>query len=786
MTSVTIDRTDGLNSAAAIKGPCRVATTANIVLSGLQTIDGVVLAVGDRVLVKDQTAGSENGIYVVDTGPWRRAKDFNKTKDVVTGTIVYVTSGTTNADSSWVVTSANPISIGTASIMFEKWQDALARFHADGVTNDDANFTWFEGKNQNRVIDLRGADYLVTSIPTGNKYVNGRFKIGNFYYPAPGYFEYVRARVTNSSRENNWPQGKMCYSAGILYVPYLEGEAHGAAGASDLKSICMKRSYDAGQTWEPQETLISARASEGGWACFSAGNYQNRLCMVAYTGSDIRLWHKRMPEEIKTSQNISCENGSNVFTVLFDNPHGLVTGDNIIITGAQTLGGQIVNGRHTVTRTSALAVTYVGPGNANATTTSSDTTIGILVEEGPLQSFSITAPNFDSGLPPHYFHDFAVNQAGAILVGAQRAEAEVGILKITDPLGTPAFSLYEFVGIANRVEPTLASDGAGNIVGFLRTEQLQAGDGSEPLLFFYSTNDGASYSTSVVTTFPTNGTPNLNRNIVAVDIHDGVIYGFTGQRERSGAVGTPNVEPEYLPAFLLEAPLADALSSGWSAFKATDLGDCFHLLGAKGAQVPSMTIMDDVMHVAFADSSRLANSWLVDYAAAMANDGYIKGVSSIYHLAIKLNRGADKLIDQRIPKPLAFSAPALRHRWISDANLGSGFSIKDWTTTDGTIRMWKDDQNRVRLDGKIAKTNDANTRLLTLPLQFRPHLDQQFSVYGIQTVGGVDYDVTLYCLIKGTLNTSAIGQLLFPGLASIPITTIDLSQISFIADGDQR
>jgi phage-related tail fiber protein len=82
MNSIMIDRTDGLSSAAAIKGPCRVATTANIALYALQTIDGVALAVGDRVLVKNQTAGYENGIYVVDTGQWRRSKDFNKTKDV--------------------------------------------------------------------------------------------------------------------------------------------------------------------------------------------------------------------------------------------------------------------------------------------------------------------------------------------------------------------------------------------------------------------------------------------------------------------------------------------------------------------------------------------------------------------------------------------------------------------------------------------------------------------------------------------------------------------------------
>ncbi|MDW9356246.1 hypothetical protein GOA97_19430 [Sinorhizobium meliloti] len=119
MTSIAIDRTDGLQSAAAIKGPCRAATTANISLSGLQTVDGVSLVTADRVLVKDQTSGSENGIYVVDTGVWRRAKDFNKTRDVVKGTAVFVTDGAVNAETFWTVTTNNPIVVGTTSISFE-------------------------------------------------------------------------------------------------------------------------------------------------------------------------------------------------------------------------------------------------------------------------------------------------------------------------------------------------------------------------------------------------------------------------------------------------------------------------------------------------------------------------------------------------------------------------------------------------------------------------------------------------------------------------------------------
>lgn len=118
MASIAIDRTDGLSSATAIKGPVRVTTTTNIALAGLQTVDGVSLATGDRVLVKDQATANENGIYVVDTGPWRRAKDFSGNRDVRKGTQILVTGGALYASSGWYVSSADPVVIGTTAIQF--------------------------------------------------------------------------------------------------------------------------------------------------------------------------------------------------------------------------------------------------------------------------------------------------------------------------------------------------------------------------------------------------------------------------------------------------------------------------------------------------------------------------------------------------------------------------------------------------------------------------------------------------------------------------------------------
>lgn len=111
------DRRNGLIGNTAIKAPCRAATTGAITLSGEQTIDAIACVTGDRVLVKNQAAGADNGIYVVDTGAWTRATDFNGPYDLLEGTLVLVTSGTANADLLFQQTAASP-TIGTTSLVF--------------------------------------------------------------------------------------------------------------------------------------------------------------------------------------------------------------------------------------------------------------------------------------------------------------------------------------------------------------------------------------------------------------------------------------------------------------------------------------------------------------------------------------------------------------------------------------------------------------------------------------------------------------------------------------------
>lgn len=117
MTTNITDRLNGVLSGLAMKDPVAVAATGNISLSGLQTVDGITLTEGLRVLAPFQTDATENGIYVATSSDWSRAKDFDGNRDVVTGTCLRVNSGT-YAGYFFSVTTAGEITIGTTDITF--------------------------------------------------------------------------------------------------------------------------------------------------------------------------------------------------------------------------------------------------------------------------------------------------------------------------------------------------------------------------------------------------------------------------------------------------------------------------------------------------------------------------------------------------------------------------------------------------------------------------------------------------------------------------------------------
>jgi hypothetical protein len=152
---------DGLAAGLDIKASVRAASTANITFSlpgyeategtsgrgkisgAPNTLDGVTLAAGNRILIKNQSSGAANGIYVVTTvgtgtnGVWDRATDFDEDTEVTAGAFVFVEEGTVNADSGWVLSTNNPVTIGGASgtaLSFEQFSGAGQITAGNGLT----------------------------------------------------------------------------------------------------------------------------------------------------------------------------------------------------------------------------------------------------------------------------------------------------------------------------------------------------------------------------------------------------------------------------------------------------------------------------------------------------------------------------------------------------------------------------------------------------------------------------------------------------------------------------
>jgi hypothetical protein len=109
----------GLDTKASVVA----GTTVNITLSGTQTIDGIVLVSGDRVLVKNQTAPADNGLYLCAAGAWTRTTDMDTWAEVP-GAYVFVETGSTLADTGWVCTSNAGGTIGVTAITWAQFSGA--------------------------------------------------------------------------------------------------------------------------------------------------------------------------------------------------------------------------------------------------------------------------------------------------------------------------------------------------------------------------------------------------------------------------------------------------------------------------------------------------------------------------------------------------------------------------------------------------------------------------------------------------------------------------------------
>lgn len=138
--AATKNYVDSVAQGLDVKSSVVAATTANITLSGTQTVDGIALVAGNRVLVKNQTTASANGIYAVSASAWTRTTDADTWNELVSA-FVFVEKGSINADTGWVSTIDAGGTLGSTAVTFSQFSGSGTYTAGTGLTLTGTQFS---------------------------------------------------------------------------------------------------------------------------------------------------------------------------------------------------------------------------------------------------------------------------------------------------------------------------------------------------------------------------------------------------------------------------------------------------------------------------------------------------------------------------------------------------------------------------------------------------------------------------------------------------------------------
>jgi hypothetical protein len=189
---------DNMATGLDIKGSVRAATTAVLptntrstntltasVNGALPAIDGITMVVGDRVLVKNEATSANNGIYTITSlgavgAPWTMLRatdaDGSPASEVTSGMFTFVEEGTTNADTGWVLTTNNPITLNTSSLVFTQFAGVGTFTAGSGLTNTG---TTFDVNVDNSTLEVNSDQVRVKALGITNSHISATAAIAD-------------------------------------------------------------------------------------------------------------------------------------------------------------------------------------------------------------------------------------------------------------------------------------------------------------------------------------------------------------------------------------------------------------------------------------------------------------------------------------------------------------------------------------------------------------------------------------------------------------------------------
>jgi hypothetical protein len=265
---------DATRTGLDVKASVRAATTANITLSNTQTIDGVALAVGNRVLVKNQDTASENGIYVVASGAWTRAEDADNSPagEVTSGMFTFVEQGTVNADSGWVLTTDGTITLDTTSLTFVQFSGAGQITAGDGLSKTGnrldvnvANGIEISGDNVQLASSVAGNGLTYTSGVIDIVGTSGRISVSaDAIDISTSYVGQNTITTLGTVTTGTWQGSTLTYAyGGTGQTTYSKGDLLYASASNTLSKLTAGTN---GQTLQLQDGLPV-------WADLDGGTY---------------------------------------------------------------------------------------------------------------------------------------------------------------------------------------------------------------------------------------------------------------------------------------------------------------------------------------------------------------------------------------------------------------------------------------------------------------------------------------------------------------------------------